>query len=233
MQSGIQSLRRKNGFSQAYVASVIGVSRPKYISIEKGESELTITQLEQLADLYNMSTYDILNTLSFKPEENFEKFREVFLYILEKVGNKPNVGKTVLYKLLYYSDFDYYENTDQPLMGLKYMKNWFGPTPVSFHRMVKKMEQDKEIEFATTTRYFEGEEYEQTRFIPLRWAKLDKFLKKEKELLDYVLKQHSNKTAKKLSEESHQDPPWIEHKIGEIIDYDKVFRRKSYQERLL
>ena len=43
------------------------------------------------------------------PVENIEKFKQVFLYILKKVGAKPNVGQTVLYKLLYFIDFDYYD----------------------------------------------------------------------------------------------------------------------------
>jgi len=40
------------------------------------------------------------------PMKNVEKFRRVFLYILNKVGAKPNVGETVLFKLLYSIDFD-------------------------------------------------------------------------------------------------------------------------------
>ena len=36
------------------------------------------------------------------PIRNIPKFKEVFLYILNKVGAKPNVGKTVLFKLLYF-----------------------------------------------------------------------------------------------------------------------------------
>lgn len=59
------------------------------------------------------------------PENNIEKFKQVFLYILSKVGAKPNVGQTVLYKLLYFIDFDYYELYEKQLMGLSYIAKRF------------------------------------------------------------------------------------------------------------
>jgi hypothetical protein len=59
------------------------------------------------------------------PQKNLKKFKEVLLYILEKVGGKPNVGMTVLYKLLYFIDFDYYEKFEEQLIGATYIKNHF------------------------------------------------------------------------------------------------------------
>ena len=41
------------------------------------------------------------------PHLKRKKFENVLLYILEKCAGKPNVGETVLYKLLYFSDFNY------------------------------------------------------------------------------------------------------------------------------
>ncbi|MDR1944825.1 MAG: hypothetical protein LBQ59_01735 [Candidatus Peribacteria bacterium] len=43
------------------------------------------------------------------PETNEKKFREVLLYILEKLSSKPSFTETVLHKILYFSDFDFYE----------------------------------------------------------------------------------------------------------------------------
>ena len=41
------------------------------------------------------------------PQKKLDKFKEVLLYILERVGSKSNVGMGVIYKLLYFIDFDY------------------------------------------------------------------------------------------------------------------------------
>ena len=43
-----------------------------------------------------------------KMEFNKEKFKNVLHYIVYKCGLKNNVGRTVLHKLLYFSDFNYY-----------------------------------------------------------------------------------------------------------------------------
>ena len=44
-------------------------------------------------------------------------FREVVLYVLDKVGDLPETGETVLHKLLYFIDFDFYEKYEESLMG--------------------------------------------------------------------------------------------------------------------
>ena len=73
------------------------------------------------------------------PIKNIPKFKEVFLYILNEIGAKPNVGKMVLFKLLYFIDFDYYELYEEQLMGLQYIKNKYGPTPVEFEELCQQM----------------------------------------------------------------------------------------------
>lgn len=62
------------------------------------------------------------------------------------MGAKPNVGETVLHKLLYFIDFDYYEKYEENLMGLTYIKNYYGPTSVEFSAVVKDMQEKGEVE---------------------------------------------------------------------------------------
>ncbi len=63
------------------------------------------------------------------PTLQVNKFKNVLLYILEHCAGKPNVGETVLYKLLYFSDFNYYELYEEHLTGAKYRKLPYGPVP--------------------------------------------------------------------------------------------------------
>ena len=79
------------------------------------------------------------------------------LYILEKVGGKSNVGMGVLYKLLYFIDFDYYEKYEDQLVGATYIKNHFGPTPVEFIKLAKQMMDQDELE-EVKSKYFEKEQ---------------------------------------------------------------------------
>ena len=50
----IKLLREENGFSQEYIAKELGMSRPTYMQIEKGERELTISEARKLASIFSM-----------------------------------------------------------------------------------------------------------------------------------------------------------------------------------
>ena len=50
----LERLRGSVGLSQSEVADRLGISRPTYIRIEKGQKELTVGQMEILAGLYNV-----------------------------------------------------------------------------------------------------------------------------------------------------------------------------------
>lgn len=47
-------LRKSHGFSQSDVASRLGISRPTYLLVEKGEKELNLSQAKIISDLYSI-----------------------------------------------------------------------------------------------------------------------------------------------------------------------------------
>ncbi len=57
------------------------------------------------------------------PKKNLRKAKEVLLYIINKIGSKSPVDEIVLYNLLYFIDFNFYEKYEEQLMGLSYIKN--------------------------------------------------------------------------------------------------------------
>jgi len=142
----IQQQRKKHNLTQDFLASKIGVSRPTYVQIEQGERDLTITEARKLSDIFGIVFDDFVQgkdtsamvevKKSVKkikedkqemrisiPQKNLEKFKEVLLYVLSKVGGKPNVGEAVVYKLLYFIDFDFYEKFEEQLIGATYIKS--------------------------------------------------------------------------------------------------------------
>lgn len=58
--NNIAMIRRMRGLTQAYVASEIGVSRPKYIDIEKGLKDLTVSQMEKLKQILDVEFDDLI-----------------------------------------------------------------------------------------------------------------------------------------------------------------------------
>lgn len=254
MNTVLKNLRESHSFSQEELAAKLEVSRQTYIKYESGAIEMPLEVIRKAARIFDVSydclidnelpsepEYDIQKSESVPektdirisiPENNIEKFKQVFLYILTKVGAKPNVGQTVLYKLLYFIDFDFYEMYEKQLMGLSYIKNNFGPTPVDFAKLIKQMEKDGQIE-ELKTKYFQ---HDMTKYLPLVEPNLDLLSARELDFIDSVLEKHSSKTATELSNFSHKDIPWIGAKDREVLDYESVFYRtpetsvRAYQE---
>jgi len=241
----IQQLRKKHNLTQEFLASELGISRPTYIHIEQGKRDLTITEAKKLADIFGIVFDDFVRgkdssaKVEMKkgikkikeekqemrisvPQKNLEKFKEVLLYVLSKVGGKPNVGEAVIYKLLYFIDFDFYEKFEEQLIGATYIKNYYGPTPVEFKAIVDDMIQNGEI-VKVEGKYFN---YPQRKYLPVREPDLTK-LKDARELrhIDEVIARLGDKNATELSEYSHEDTPWIIAKENQPLDYEAVFYR--------
>lgn len=219
----IAQLRKQHGMSQADLALRLGMSRPTLLRTEKGERELTHAEEQALRDIFAIAgehTAPVDMRISI-PQKKLDKFKQVLLYVLEKVGAKPNIGMTALYKLLYFIDFDYYEKYEEQLMGLTYIRNHHGPTPREFVAVVDDMKKQGELEEVKSTYYT----YEQKKFLPRTSANLTLLSAQELAHIDNELARLSDKSAKELSELSHLDMPYISAQQGEELLYNGVFYR--------
>lgn len=240
----IKKLREQIGISQDALARNLGITRQTLIKLEKSLENISAPVLREISKKFNISADDILaNKISKEPtyniipekcapeekteeridipQENINKFKEVLLYILEKVGAKPNVGQVVIYKLLYFIDFDFYELYEKQLIGAKYMKNTFGPTPVAFKKITEQMQKEGRLE-EVKTKFFD---HEQTKYLPRCKADISKLSAQEIKHIDAVLEKYSDMTATELSNYSHKDVPWIVTDEKKIIPYESVFYR--------
>jgi transcriptional regulator with XRE-family HTH domain len=241
----IKQLREFEGISQEKLSSAIGISRSAISQIESGERKITAEELVLLAKKFNITLENLIDpeitpriNLPEKessptavekeirisvPQKNLDKFKEVLLYILGRVGSLPNVGETVLYKLLYFIDFDYFELYEEQLIGASYQKNHHGPTPVEFKKIVDRMIKEKEIE-KVKSEYFN---FPQTKYLPRRTADLSKLKANEINMIEKVLCRFSDWNASQISEYSHNDIPWMTTESGKIILYEAVFYRTA------
>ena len=134
----IAELRKLKGLSQEDLAKGVKISRPSLAQIELGNRSVDILELQKLSLVLAFSLDDFMSK-DFSASKEIEgqvekkvkreaerisvptlqvnKFKNVLLYILERCAGKPNVGETVLYKLLYFSDFNYYELYEEHLTG--------------------------------------------------------------------------------------------------------------------
>ncbi len=239
----IKALRDSFKLSQEDVAKKLGISRVSLSQIENGERKLTAEEVAKLSIIFKIDADILLNLkrdveVIIKksreynmnkqkpeirisvPQKNLDKFKEVLLYILNKVGSRPNIGETVLYKLLYFIDFDFYEKYENQLIGAAYIKNHYGPTPVEFKEIIKEMKNKDLVE--VKNKYFQ---YDQRKYLPLRSANLALLNGNEIKAIDEVLEKLSDMNAQQISDYSHEDVPWQTTEDGEIIDYESVFYR--------
>jgi transcriptional regulator with XRE-family HTH domain len=238
----ISKLRKSRGYSQDELSKLIDISRSSLTQIELGNRNLSVLELKKIADNLHASIDNLLS-IDYEsenldldsnekedsqqlrvsiPELNVEKFKHMLLYILGKCAGKPNIGETLLYKLLYFADFNYYEIYEEHLTGAEYKKLPYGPVPQKLDAIINQMISSKSLERFKSD--YHG--YAQTRYIPLIRPDLTLLKASEKEVIDKVIEQYSDWSASAISDYSHKDMPWLASKDGEVIDYELVFYRE-------
>lgn len=239
----ICELRKLKGLSQEELAKKIELSRPSLAQLELGKRSLDILELQRLSQVLAFSIDDFMSKdfIANKshllhtdhkeqqvterisvPTLNLEKFKNVLLYILERCAGKPNVGETVLYKLLYFSDFNYYELYEEHLTGANYRKLPFGPVPQNLESIIHQMIENNQLQRIKTNYH----NYPQTRYLPLEKANLKELKASEKEVIDRVIEQMSDWSASMISDYSHKDLPWEVTDEGKDISYELAFYRE-------
>jgi transcriptional regulator with XRE-family HTH domain len=246
----IAGLRKRKGWSQEDLAKSIQISRPSLAQIEMGNRGVDIFELQKLSIKMGFSLDDFMSAdfpvssevegireLNSKtsderfsvPTLQVDKIKNVLLYILERCAGKPNVGETVLYKLLYFADFNYYELYEDHLTGAQYRKLSYGPVPQELDAIMSQMMEQGLIQRIKTEYYHKI----QIRFIPLCKADLSKLKASEKDVIDKVIAQMSDWSASSISNYSHNDKPWKATDNSDLIDYELVFyRRPPYSVRV-
>jgi len=182
----VAALRKSKGLSQEDLALRVGLSRSALTQVELGNRSLSALELHNFSIQLGFSIDDFMgeafipnpiiqseekeeknaNTRISVPDLKVNKFKNVLLYILENCAGKPNVGETLLYKLLYFSDFNYYELHEEHLSGATYRKLPYGPVPKNLDTIINTMITEGDLQRIKT----EYHNYPQTRYIFYREA---------------------------------------------------------------
>jgi transcriptional regulator with XRE-family HTH domain len=239
----IASLRSLRGLTQAELAKQVHLSRTAITEIEQGNRKVYVQELHRLAGALHFSMDEFMSeNFSAQPmlpdqqseevtsadvrvsvgDVNIEKLRNVLLYILERCAGKPNVGETVLNKLLYFADFNYFELYEEHLTGATYRKLPYGPVPKHLDQIMQQMIAEGLLTRIKT----EYHGYPQIRYVPNTRADLKVFNAREMETIDHVIERMSDWSALAVSEYSHNDIPWKATENGDVISYELSFYRE-------
>lgn len=152
---------------------------------------------------------------------NKEKFKACIHYIIDRCGSNKNVGRTVIYKLLYFSDFNFYEIYEKSLTGEKYIRKPRGPVPKHFIEAKNELINENKIK----EEEIKVINYNKYDYSSLTKPSLDLLNNNEINVINDVINKLSHMKSGQISDYSHGDIPWKVANIDEELDYEFVFYR--------
>ncbi len=121
--------------------------------------------------------------------------------------NTKRCGKTKLFKLLFFSDFQSFKETGKSITGLKYFTWPHGPAPVELASEFKKPSEDFQKSFSVT----KSDNSDRLNIIPRKDIKFDDkhFTKKELAIISNIAYIYKEASGGDMEEVSHlKNSPW-------------------------
>lgn len=206
----IVKLREKSGLTQEAVAKSLGLSRQRYMLVEKGERDLSIEELEILAGVFGVSIVDFFN----EPRNN-KKFLQMYFYILKYAGKNGKIPKTKLAKLLYLADFRNFFDELEPMSGVRYIRREYGPVADIFFEVTEDLYDTGKINI---------EPYNEALMIKSTTSDIgeDLLSASEKKRIREICALWKDKRTSEIVNFTHQQKPWLACKDGEYIPYTLI-----------
>lgn len=209
----VAKLRELSGLTQEEVAKKLGISRQRWILVEKAERDLSTDELSKLAFLFGIDVVDF-----FEEIPDVEKFRQMYFACLKFASDeRGGVPKTKLAKLLYLADFTKFYNQLEPMSGVKYRRMEFGPVA--------------DIFFSTTEDLFDGGKInitpmDQALIISsnTRDEDFSRLSKDELLLIKDICSSWRGKRTAEIVNFTHEQKPWKMCRDGEYIPYSLIIQ---------
>lgn len=141
--------------------------------------------------------------------------------LIVHLGSHPsvvNLGPTKLWKLIYFIDARAMREWGEPITESEFIKYEHGPVPSRGEKYLKQLIKRGEVK--TTPRDVGGKVLNEVNAV--RPADMGVFAKQELAVIDVVCKELGGKTAKVLSDLSHQEPAWHYAEIMEKLSPELI-----------
>ena len=229
-------LRKNAGMSQDDISQALGMTRPAYKQLETDERSPSNIEMIAVSELFGVRVESLLEPISQNQSipsssqlsaVNKLKYKNMILYLAEKIGARPNVGETVFYKLIYFTETLALYRNKKSITNESFFKMQYGPVPNSFGTITQEMVNNNELD-RVTGKYFT---YMQTKYLP-RVESMG-LSDDEKRLINEVIVTLGDKTATELSDLSHKDCPWIEAEMGSTLDLSLIDKTNDHYSSLM
>lgn len=147
---------------------------------------------------------------------NLKKLEAVILFLASHPKVKT-LGKTKLYKLIYFADVSHLRDYGSTITGSEYIKYQYGPVPSRGEKILKTLKRQNQI--SMQRRVLSGDrEVEEIAAIDNPFLKC--LSQTEIKTLNTIAAELGFKTAGILSDLSHQEPAWCYAKDKDKLDPD-------------
>ena len=144
------------------------------------------------------------------------KFKELLLYVADRLADDRAGGATKVNKVLFFADFAHVRRTGTAITGADYQKLPQGPAPRRLLPVREQLIANSEAQLVREE--FLG--YEVHRLVPLRAPDTSVFTAAELETIEGVLADLDGLNARQVSDLSHDEAGWQLTDDGETIPYE-------------
>ncbi len=206
--------REQSELTQQQVADKLDISRQRYILVEKGERDLTTSELSILGDVFGVLPEDF-----FRDPVDIPKFRQMYFACLKFASDhRGGVPKTKLAKLLYLADFTCFFRNLEPMSGVKYRRMEYGPVADIFFSLTDDMYQTGKIDIKPV-------EKAQVICPRTREAEMfDRLSHNDLKLIEEICNQWKGRRTEEIVNFTHEQLPWKLCRDGEFIPYELIIQ---------
>lgn len=214
ISKNLKEIRKVNNLSQDEVANILLITKEDYIKIESGNNDISLNQLEMLANFYGLTVQELLYG-----KQNLEKFKDMYLYVLSIFKN--GIPKTKLAKLLYLADFRHFYENLEPMSGVNYRCKTFGPLAYAFLSLTEEMVEKGQIKMEYSSN-------NEDIIISSKTNKpsLSSLTEMEKEEIKEVCELWKDIPTQEIVNYTHSQKPWMSCKDNEIIPYFLILQEE-------
>ena len=155
-----------------------------------------------------------------------QKMHAAIQFFCRNIKNQ-SLGRTKLAKLLYYVDFDHFEQYDRPVTGATYKHYPMGPYPQEMMSEIKQLRNTGQLE---ETEQASGP-YPQYLYTvpPDATVDLGIFETSELQTLIDVANKWQQLSATELVAATHGEAPWIATEDRKVIPYEYAYYRHKFE----
>jgi uncharacterized phage-associated protein len=165
-------------------------------------------------------------------EHSREKLLNAIVFFVQ---NTYPCGKTKLYKLLYFLDFQHFTETGRSVTDLEYFAWPMGPVPRELHQELLMPAQDLAASFEIENVTLRNGQ-DMLKLKPLKPFDAAHFSKREMRIMQSLAKEFRGHNADQMIEETHlENFPWhqvyvVEGRKQELIPYDLALKKGNKDE---